>query len=146
MCVAVAVLLQRLVYLKEQRTFLIKCRNEGLFSAHIQNFSNKFIIHNLHYKVIFKFQNTIFNTQKKLLNCEINNTVENIHELGRNSNYSKYRLLRNIKETSLFNFFQSQDMMLQNLKFNIRGKCDKKFQLLRDRNTKLCQFRVNKCF
>ena len=105
-----------LVDLKEQRTFLIKCRNEGLFPAHIQNFGKKFIIHNLHHKVIFKFQNTIFNTQKKLLNCEINNTVENIQELGRNSNYLKYRLLRNIKENSLFNFFQSQDMMLQNLK------------------------------
>ena len=57
---------RRLVDLKEQRTFLIKCWNEGLFPAHIQNFSNKFINHNLHHKVIFKFQNTIFNTHK---NC-----------------------------------------------------------------------------
>ena len=79
-----------------------------------------------------------------MLNCEINNTVENIKELVRNSNYLKYCLLRNIKKNSLFNFFQSQDMMLQNLKFNIRRKCIKKFQLLKDRNldrnTKLCQF------
>ena len=85
-----------------------------------------------------------------MLNCEINNAVENIHELVHNSNYLKCRLLRDINENSLINFLHSQDMMLQNLKFNIRNNCIKKFQLLRDRNlnrsTKLCQFRVNKCF
>ena len=35
---------RRLVVLKEQRTFLIKCRKEGLFPAHIRNFMTKIFL------------------------------------------------------------------------------------------------------
>lgn len=141
---------RRLVLLKEQRTFLIKCRKESLIPAHILNHTNKFKIHNLHYKVSFKLQNTKVNTQRKLLNCEINNVVENIQELGHISNNLKYRLLRNINENSLHFFFDSQRHALENLKFKVKNDCIRKFLWLKGKNfdeiVKLREFRVNRCF
>lgn len=141
---------RKLITLKEQRTFLIRCRNNDLFPSHIQNNLKRYNVHNLNYNLISKFQKTKTNFQTKCLRLEIENIVKNIQRLGKFSNYLKYRFLRTISDDSINKFLTSQEQNFQKLKISKRNDCIKKFDLLKNRsltnNKKISEFRLKNCF
>ena len=75
--------------------------------------------------------------------------VENIEDLGHNSNYLKHCLSQRIREDSIDIFFSSQENIFYNLKYKKRQECISKFSLLKTRdltkNREINDFRIKKC-
>jgi hypothetical protein len=127
---------RKLASMMARKIFLVKCRSSGIFPKHIVNnikcINGLFSMDNPHIK---KIENIQYVFRRKILSQEITYTFYIINNLNKERLNVENKIREILPSLVAFNFIESQEKMLKNLKIKFKINLEKKYKKLIDNVT-----------
>ena len=137
--------MKKLALLKNQRTFLISCRREGILPDHFQHrFDSIFsALTNFYHPFVNNIKKTIDNFNKKILNLEIKIIVFHINSLEQLTNTCKNQALAFLPLNVSKKYEETIHTCYNRIFVDIKNKHISKLMKLKRRNTEVSTLNPN---